>query len=82
MKRLSLITALTLSALTANAAPDPGADWDWPLSENISPPRGVQVFDTKYTDINFNKVYKVAETMEISMTLKDQNPTSIRRVCE
>ena len=45
MKRLPLITALILSALTANAAPDPGADWDWQLSENIKPPKGVQVFD-------------------------------------
>jgi hypothetical protein len=45
VKLLPLITALTLSAMTANAAPDPGADWDWQLSENISSPRGVQVFD-------------------------------------
>ena len=45
MKLLPLITALTLSALTANAAPKPGADWDWQLSERIKPPKGVQVFD-------------------------------------
>lgn len=84
MKLLPLITALTLSALTAQAAPDPGADWDWQLSENIASPRGGQVFDAKYTDreINFNKACKATEMMGISMILKNHDLTPDRRVCQ
>ena len=37
--------AFFLGALPALAAPTPGADWDWQLSESIAPPDGVRVFD-------------------------------------
>ncbi len=32
--------------MTAQAAPKPGADWDWQLSGNVAAPHGVSVFDT------------------------------------
>lgn len=45
MKKLWIILALVFGAQSASAAPEPRADWDWQLSENIAPPRGVQVLD-------------------------------------
>lgn len=46
VKAFFLVGALSLRALTAQAAPNPGADWDWQLSENIASPQSIQVFDT------------------------------------
>ncbi len=44
---------------------------------------GKPVFDAEYNDrnINFNKACKLAETMGISMILKDRDLTSFRKVC-
>lgn len=38
--------ALSFLAIPALAAPLPGASWDWQLSEPITVPKGIEVFDT------------------------------------
>jgi len=45
--RASCIFSALLACVSAvaNAAPAPGVDWDWQLSERIRPPAGVAAFD-------------------------------------
>lgn len=46
MKTFPSIFALILCSLPALGAPTQGSNWDWQLTETVTPPEGVRVFDT------------------------------------
>ena len=47
--------------MPALAAPPPGVDWDWQLSEAIDPPEGIQAFDTDPDNVTRDQIMALNE---------------------
>ena len=56
LRNWGVVVLLVLSSAAAQAAPAPGVDWDWQLSETIRPPAGIAVFDADKDSVTRDEI--------------------------